>query len=170
RDLLAEGADPNAGGGKPLRNAALSSNAKMVKSLLSVGAVLSPSHPRANQALVHAAQKGNFDILVLLLDHGADPNTISPPNPLRPGISTALYEAVRLQSKRMVKYLLEKGADLYLTPLQQAVSSSNMPMVDLLIERGADVNKVTSHLGGSIQTARYHRDMAMVERLLAAGA
>jgi len=180
RDLLAEGADPNAGGGKPLRNAALSSNAKMVKSLLSVGAVLSPSHPRANQALVHAAQKGNFDILVLLLDHGADPNTIGPPNPLRPGISTALYEAVRLQSKRMVKYLLEKGADvdigcfrdgqLYLTPLQQAVSSSNMPMVDLLIERGADVNKVTSHLGGSIQTARYHRDMAMVERLLAAGA
>jgi ankyrin repeat protein len=151
----------------------------MVKSLLSVGAVLSPSQPRKNQALVHAAQKGNFDILVLLLDHGADPNTIGPPNPLRPGISTALYKAVRLQSKRKGKYLLEKGADvdigcfrdgqLYLTPLQQAVSSSNMSMVDLLIERGADVNKVTSHLGGSIQTARYHTDMAMVERLLAAG-
>ena len=55
RDLLREGADPNAGGGKPLRNAALLSNVKIVKELLSAGVVLSPSHPRANQALVHVA-------------------------------------------------------------------------------------------------------------------
>jgi ankyrin repeat protein len=180
RDLLREGADPNAGGGKPLRNAALSSNVKMVKELLSAGAVISPSHLRANQALVHAAAKGNFEILVLLLDHGADPNTLGPPNPLQPGINTALYEAIRLQSKRAVKHLLEKGADvdmgcfrrgeLYLTPLQQAVSSGNMSMVDLLIENGAGVNKVSGHLGGAIQTARYHNDEAMVRRLLDAGA
>jgi hypothetical protein len=45
-----------------------------------------------------------------------------------------------------------------------------MSIVDLLVERGADINKLTSHLGGAIQTATYHGDKAIVERLLAAGA
>jgi hypothetical protein len=62
-----------------------------------------------------------------------------------------------------------RGAELYLPSLQQAVSSSNMSMVDLLIEKGVDANKVTSHLGGAIQTARYDADKPVMERFRAAG-
>jgi hypothetical protein len=129
---------------------------------------------------VPAAQKGNFDVLVLLLNHSPDPNMIGPPNPLHPGIGTALYEAVQRQSKRTVKVPVQDGADVdigcfrdgepNLPPLQHAVGSSNMLMVDLLIERGADANKVTSHVEGAIQTARYGADKPVVERLRAAGA
>jgi len=59
---------------------------------------------------------------------------------------TLLHDAVFYQSPELVKYLIEKGANINpadiqgYTPLILAVQSNNQAVINLLIEKGADLN------------------------------
>jgi ankyrin repeat protein len=86
--------------------------------------------------------KGRTEIILLLLDHGADPNGVD-------GLGkSALQEAASFRdSVPIVTLLLDRGADVNhrdhfrKTPLMAAVSAFGSPeMINLLLARGAEIN------------------------------
>lgn len=88
-------------------------------------------------ALMHAAAAGMEDVVVLLLDHGADPNTVN----RTMGGGTALHAAAVSDSLRrwaIAKALLDHGADLSIrgkggqTALSLAIERGDEDMVKLL--------------------------------------
>jgi ankyrin repeat protein len=60
---------------------------------------------RGDQPILHAARNGDTEIVRLLLDHGADPNTVNDRG------HTALYCAGGHGHLETLKLLLERGAD-----------------------------------------------------------
>ncbi|KAK8022524.1 ankyrin repeat-containing protein [Apiospora rasikravindrae] len=93
------------------------------------------------RALHAAVIRGYTDILKLMLEHGADPNTTSPL------YGTALRAAAYGCHIEVCKLLIEAGADVNLgdnlTPLAVAVSNEKEggeALTELLLSAGADIN------------------------------
>jgi len=91
-----------------------------------------------------ACANGNAAMIKLLLDSGADANSVDPAG------ETALMIAVRVGNLESVKVLLDGGAKVDTTDptykqtaLMIAVRENHSDVVRLLIERGADVNAKT---------------------------
>ena len=90
-----------------------------------------------------AVDAGNFEIVKLLVDHGADINAKDFYN------STPLINAVGKYYTKIVEYLILKGAnvnvkyssDEWPTPIFLAVGSDYIPMAELLIKYRADLHK-----------------------------
>lgn len=86
-------------------------------------------------ALMVAAYKGEKDVVVALLDKGAEPN--------RPGW-TALHYAASSGNVAIVRLLLEKSAYIdaaapnQTTPLMMAAASGQTAVIECLLEEGAD--------------------------------
>ncbi|WP_131764190.1 ankyrin repeat domain-containing protein [Legionella drozanskii] len=94
-----------------------------------------------NRALKSATRQGHFDIIEVLLNHGA--KIEDPPQ-------TALIIAVEKSDYDMVDFLLKKGADVNMgrgengeTALMLAVSNGHVEIVRLLLKKGANANHVT---------------------------
>ena len=91
-------------------------------------------------ALMHAAQRNNFEIVNLLINVGAKVNIQN-----NAGISAHML-ATGFGYYEMLKLLLDKGANvnttssLGTTALMSAVSNGHTDIVRLLLERNADVN------------------------------
>ena len=91
----------------------------------------------AGTLLTLAAEEGHEDIVLLLLDNGANIN-----KPNRMG-STPLNQAATYKRIDVVKLLLDRGAlpdkanNTGRTPLHSAVSSGKLSIVRLLLESGA---------------------------------
>ena len=88
-----------------------------------------------------ATRIGHFDMVKMLLDHGADVNY----NSLCDG--SALYLATTEQHKDIVKLLLENGADVNcrntpdrVSALHTAACIGNVEIADLLLQYGADID------------------------------
>lgn len=97
------------------------------------------SRLRGSTPIYDAARKYNFDIMYLLLERGADVNSISHGE-------TPLLKVVAADSLKYAKILIKKGArvnvaDLHLgnTPLHYAVKNKNKSMIALLVGYGADL-------------------------------
>ena len=87
-----------------------------------------------------AANRGNKDVVSLLLERGADIHARDSNQ------ATPLHFAAGGRNKDVVSLLLERGADIHAhnshqaTPLHSAAFSGHEDVVRLLLERGADID------------------------------
>ena len=92
--------------------------------------------------------------------------------------ASALYAAVQLQSHKIIRELIARGADVnYIninnigaTPLMMAVGYKEPVIVNLLLENGADVNLRDTNGDPAINWAAYYGYTDIAGRLLKAGA
>jgi hypothetical protein len=86
-----------------------------------------------------AVEQGSIEIIQMMLEHGW------PVDKVFYGNQTALYFALKLQKTEMVRFLVEKGAEINPTnntppPLQSACRFGNLSLVNFLIESGAELD------------------------------
>ncbi|KAF9886507.1 Ankyrin repeat and death domain-containing protein 1A [Aspergillus nanangensis] len=154
--LMAEGTPPRRHPGFPLVWAALYGQFHVVQFLLTQGANPSPQaiHHRHEEisSLAAAIRGGNADIVSLLLDHGADPNTFHGGQPV-------LVAAIR--NEHIFKILLDRGADLDIqtcsdNPLSSAVvKSGTAGVARLMCERGVNFDHPTVIADGGCDRGEY---------------
>lgn len=122
-----------------------------------------------NTLLSFAAREGHNQVVQLLLDKGADVNTLE---------GLALGEAALYGQTQILETLLGQGAidtnDLpryFMRALPNACSSGNVSTVRLLLERGADVNaRYWNDDGNALMAASYEGHDEIVQLLLDHGA
>ena len=121
-------------------------------------------------ALTTAVSHGMKDIVLLLLDRGADINAVGG------DYGTALATAASRGVKDIVLLLLDRGADVnavggdYGTALATAASRGVKDIVLLLLDRGADINAVGGDYGTALATAASYKNKDIVSLLLGRGA
>jgi len=129
-----------------------------------------PSTRALNVALVEAAQKGDVDEVMALLNEGVDVNAV-----VR-GDGTALLVAARHGRTDLVRLLLDRGADANIgvegdgNPLIMAASRGHRDIVTMLLDRGADVNAAVPGDGNALIMAGRHGQLDLVTLLLDRGA
>lgn len=149
--LIEHGADVNAidkTGCTPLYRAVLRSEGRFfsfhreeLTLLIEHGADVNTANNNGFTPLFVAIEKGNPELVALLLKNGADVNAIH-----KDGWFTPLFSAVEQGNPEIVALLLKHGADVHavdqneFTPLFNAVHKGNSEIVALLIKHGADVN------------------------------
>lgn len=137
--------------------------------------VVAPSGRRSvsgalGRALVEAANEGDTDGVVELLDAGADVNAV-----VR-GDGTALLIAARDGDRALVGLLLSRGADVNIgvggdgSPLIMAAREGHLQIVRTLLERGADINLGVEGDGNALIMAARAGRLAVVQLLLDRGA
>jgi len=138
-------------------------------------ALVMPAHGsmcKIDQELHIAVSSNNFaDVRALVENKGADVNTVD-------GYGyTPLNRAVVINNIALVKFLVEKGADVNFTyvsgytysPLYLAARTGNFEIVKYLVENGADVKK-ESMGGGVLHPVASRGDVPMVAYLIKNGA
>lgn len=121
-------------------------------------------------ALQNAARAGNETTAKLLLDAGANVNSVGGT------YGTALQAAVKQGHDGILKLLLERGANVNLvggefgTALQAAAAEANLQFVVLLLEKGADVNLEGGKYGTALQAACTTSNGQIMGELLTRGA
>ncbi|MDG7055244.1 MAG: ankyrin repeat domain-containing protein [Wolbachia endosymbiont of Menacanthus eurysternus] len=94
-----------------------------------------------DQELLDAAQQGNFSKVQECLEKGADVNIAG-----HGGGSKPIHYAVHANNQRMIRLLLDKGANVNdannfgWTPLHCAADDGNLEVVKLLVNEGADIH------------------------------
>ena len=107
-----------------------------------------PANPKADRALLDAAENGNIEAARQAIADGADVDTLDKRG--RAPIQNALHS----NNIEAVKLLIDNGANLNTkapnswTPLYEAVLMGHMETVKLLIENGANVN-AKDQMGGT---------------------
>ena len=171
--LLAHSADVNAvdvRGWTPLLSAAQHSHAAVVARLLDAGANVNAVTPQSRQTALHVATiNGADDIVALLLARGAEVNAVDVNG------WTPLVTATHHRHVAVVARVLDAGANVNTvversTALHMASMNGADDIVALLLARGADVNAVDVNGWTPLQVATHHRHVAVVARLLDAGA
>ena len=96
-------------GSVQLLEALKKNNTKLVRALLELGAKIDESEYSVLSASI---RQGNFPMMTLLLDHGADPNAFAArSNDSRPRCPTPLVQAILSGSFECAEHLLRHGAD-----------------------------------------------------------
>lgn len=199
--------------------AAQKEDEEIVKCLIDCGVSIDIVDRYGQTLLSWAAKNGSEEIVRCLVDHGADVNKENDYGPTRlsqvtrAGINygptslskatragivdkrvrTPLFGAVKNGNKEIVKYLVEKGADVNKeniygeTPLLFAVSAGaaqwiggnlllsavqkrNKEIVEYLVDHGADVNKADSSGTTPLHLAAKSRNKSLIEYLIEKGA
>lgn len=122
-----------------LHAAASSGSLETVSYLLEAGAgvIINTMDLRNKTPIVCAVLAGSFDMVELLLEHGAKLN------PKAAWHSTALHAAVRADDLTIVEQLLARGSDVNAqdeaccTPLHYAVERGHLEIIQCLISQGA---------------------------------
>ncbi|KAL8993539.1 MAG: hypothetical protein Q9169_006275 [Polycauliona sp. 2 TL-2023] len=138
----------------PLAEASRLGHVNMVKNLLAHQANVEIEHGEPQTILKHACCSGYPEIVQLLLDHGANPNTRLPGSDTALGVALSaeqpdLWPKSSADTLGLVKMLLEAGAnidDRFLggshietSPIEFAVISYyEIPMIEILLEHGAN--------------------------------
>ena len=157
--------------------AARVANTMIIKELLKAG--LDPNTQDGynfKQPLQYAAERGNIELVQILLVAGADINAAAADNYGR----TALQTAAEQGNIELVHILLAAGADVNAaaadiwgrTALQAAAGKGNIELVHVLLAAGADVNGAAADNYGrtALQAAAGQGNIELVHVLLAAGA
>ncbi|KAL6362155.1 hypothetical protein LRP88_04231 [Fusarium phalaenopsidis] len=173
RELMEEGADVNAQGGKygnALQAALWEGHLDIVRLLVEKGADVNAQGGEYGNALQAASSEGYLDIVRLLVERGADINAQGGED------GNALQAASLGGHLDIVRLLVEKGADFnaqggeYGNALQAASSEGHLDIVRLLVERGADVNAQGGKYGNALQAALWEGHLDIVRLLVEKGA
>lgn len=173
------------GGNTPLMFAARAGDLASAKLLLAAGANVNDEDAWGVSVLVLAAYSGFRDVVQLLLDKGADPNSA------KAGF-TALHEAIMRRDEALVRTLLAGGANPHLplrawtptrrqssdfhfepelvgaTPFWLAARYTHPNVMRLLVERGANPlvvhrsDRVVDGRGGKAYDRRYDATTALM--------
>ena len=162
--------------GRALATAGKRGDLATIDRLLALGIDIDAGDEDGNSAVIHAAGKGQVDLMRALLDRGASTTA-----PSKRGI-TPLGAAVLAGQAEAVEFLLQRGVGLEspiaerFTALGLAAGCLRLPMVDLLIARGARIDGgAESALWALLRqvldaTRPQPQVQSMLERLLQAGA
>ena len=122
-------------------------------------------------ALWVAASVGNFEIVKLLVEHGAQVNQVTATN------STALRCACRNGNLDMVRYLVENGGDIRIaaeqndTNLLRSIANRHLNVVTYLVdEKGFDVNECDTRGRSPLYMAARSGSLEITQFLLHRGA
>ena len=172
RLLLDNGAEVNARaehGGTALQSAAALENEEIVRLLLEKGAspngITTSSSVNCDTPLHVAARTGNFTIVSLMLETGADIQARDKNG------DTPLDIAISKKDEDILRLLLQQGGDIN-TPLQAAILREDEDKVRWLLLQGeVDVNAKDEESGFSaLQVAVLRANMAIILLLLEKGA
>ncbi|KAH6961894.1 hypothetical protein BKA56DRAFT_561506 [Ilyonectria sp. MPI-CAGE-AT-0026] len=139
-----------------------------------------------NTPLHKSLKEGHHDAAALLLDHGANINQINAAG------RTVVHEAVHLEDKAGIAFLVRRGANLNhpserralrdtkwnedivgvagLLPIHHAIHIDSLETLRVLVQHGADVNLPTTEGWTALDLALLERQDDMVRLLLEAGA
>lgn len=116
--------------------------------------------------LTHAVQKGNFEVVELLLQHKASPTYIAPKS--TPPINAAAYDG----KAEITKLLLSHGADPNkvnpVTGNTPLIAAKNKEMIQILLNAKANLDGVNAKDGNTALNAAvyYDKDEEVIEFLL----
>lgn len=156
----------------PLIWAILSGLTGTVERLLSAGADIDmPDNREGRPPIVHAARAhGMADMIRLLVEHGADPNSKDA------GQWPALVQAVAFSDTATVTALIDAGANVNTanwhgwTPLMAAAANGDIAMAKLLLSNGADVDARTRKGWTALSETHHYGHFDLSALLEAAGA
>ncbi|KPA15410.1 Ankyrin-1, partial [Candidatus Magnetomorum sp. HK-1] len=123
----------------PLIHAVKLGEIKIAKELLKAGANVNGQDKNNRTALYAAIEKGNYNLVKLLIDHGIKITYFDKEK-------TPLIHAAMLGNERITKLLIDDGVKLNevddncKTALHAAISSNNSNIVGLLIQKGININ------------------------------
>jgi ankyrin repeat protein len=171
----------NQSGETALTHAVLNSNVNVLK-VLAEKADLNLPDRNGNMPLYIALKKEKYENFNFLLDANTDPNSVGTVRSLNN--QSVLYVAVLLKDIKIIKKLLEKGANPDLpdsegsTPISEQVvkATPNMEIFNLLIEKSKNVD-VADNSGSTILLYAAKNDLMpkesqiqIIKTLLAKGA
>jgi uncharacterized protein len=155
-----------------LLDAAKGDNFEEVEAALNAGADINHANRFGDTALMRAADKGNTDIVKLLLKHNADVNLAS-----HWYKTTALLNAAYRQYTDIVRLLIDHNANVNhadqggYTVLMYAAGKGNVDAVRLLIDHNANVNYIQEEYGNTpLILAAFWNHLDIVRLLIEAGA
>ena len=141
--------------GEDLLAAVRKSDAARVKAPLEQGADVNAKSPYGATGLFFAADRGNMEIMKILLDHGADVKV--------KGTfygATAVTWAVNKGHVEMVTLLLSKGAPGAEEALDPGVSKANVELVKAALEHKSEIKPETLSMALATATKENHADIA----------
>lgn len=147
-----------------LDSAIYKGNVSIAELLLENGAAKSPY--KKNESLIDAAVRGHWGLVKLFLKHGADIN-------YSPHGRTVLDFACEENNHEMVKFLIEKGADIESKKdslFTGAASRGHWDMVQLLLEYKPNVNAENNYNDTALLMAFRQQNLPMLELLVEKGA
>jgi len=140
----------------PLIYGVRTANHPLVATLLQAGAGITFPDALGIVPLAHAVEANSPQMVSLLLQNGAEPNTFSPLD-----IETPLMKAASNNNLEIVNILLEAGADpdftgghWFITPLGYAAGHNNRAMTLSLLTAGAQIDK-DNEADGSLPAVMY---------------
>jgi ankyrin repeat protein len=185
KELLSHGASIGAtnktgfaDSGKTALDIALEHNRKEVALfLIDKGGFRSNEQQRAKALIAAVAYIKDKSLVEKLLRPAGSVNASYPMaiSGLHGVTSTPLAAATRLGNVEMMRFLLDRGADIdrvggEMTPLGFAVSERKIEAAKLLLDRGADVNKGGLHNSPPIVFAASHKSPEFLNLLISHGA
>ena len=165
--LIDHGADVNKKDGRNRTALHYASDLKVVKALLSKGVEIDVEDMYLCTPLMLTGERGHIDILLYLIDHGADVNKKDRDE------RTALHYASDL---KVVEALLSKGVEIDVedkdrcTPLMLTARRRHIDILLYLIDCGADIDKKDGRERTALHYASERGDLKVVEALLSKGA
>lgn len=132
----------------PLMIAAKSGDVAEVTKLIAEGSQLDAKSKYNWTALMFASWQGHAEIVVLLIDAGADINATS--TEVASSFETtggypssnALSEAIRKQHPEIIDILIERGADIDTNSLALAGGLGSVQLLENMVAKGGDLNQI----------------------------
>ena len=172
--LIKQGANVNYSGDYWRRSAlgfaVKNENKGLVQLLIDHGANVNVQDVHGCTPLFNAAYRGNFEIVQILINHKADPNSGKYGTPLIIAANWGYTEIVELLIKSGANLNKKEAVELH-TALMEAAKNGHKKIVQLLIDAGADVNAEGWNKNHTaLKLAEVHGYTEIVEILKKAGA
>ena len=156
---------------------AIENNIKKLQENLKDGFNVDSLGAYASTPLHYACREGNFEVVKLLIENGANVNIKNDYSTIYP-----IFDAICSMSNKksylsIVQLLIENGADVKKidsfgnTLLYHAIEQENIILIELLIQLGCDINHVSRHDKDSVlHYAYFQKNKKIISLLIEHGA